>query len=383
MEMVSVVRCEDYEEPQVMSALRSVLEPLGGIERYVRQGTRVALKPNLLMKKDPSRAVTTHPSLIKALSLLIKEAGGSAAIMDGPGSLYSERALRGIYGSTGMQAVAEETGAELNYDLAAFKIDNPGGKYIRRLTVIKPLVDRDIIINVPKMKSHGQMVFTGAVKNMFGAIPGLMKMEYHIRMPDYCHFADTLIDIFLSVKPALNIMDAVVAMDGEGPSAGNPKKVGFILASENAFALDMAIMALVGVKPDEVPVLRCAIERGLCPHDVRDMVLKGADLERDRITDYRMPARESMITIHWVEKGFLRNALMGLKPTVVFNHSRCIGCGECARSCPAQTITMKNKKPHVHHARCIRCFCCQELCPERAVEIKRHFLTRFLLRHRR
>ncbi|HEX2953581.1 MAG TPA: DUF362 domain-containing protein [Bacillota bacterium] len=366
MSNLSLVKCPTYEEQQMTAALQATFANLGGIEKYVKPGTKVALKVNLLMEKTPEEATTTHPALVKALVKMIQDAGGEALILDSPGGNYTEKLLQRVYTISGLKQVAEETGARLNFDLSEVEIANPQGKYLKRLTVIKPLVDADLIINLPKLKTHGMMVYTGAVKNLFGAIPGLQKAEFHLRMPSYEDFADALIDIFLSVKPALNIMDAVIGMEGDGPSAGQPYPIGLILASEDAFALDRAAVSIIGADLMSIPVIKQSVERGLCRADLKDIVVIGENLADVRVKSFAIPQLKGK-GVGQVD-GPLANLI---KPKPVFDHSKCVGCADCAKSCPAHTIKMKNKRPEVDLSKCIRCFCCQELCPAKAIEIRR------------
>lgn len=374
MGLVSIVRCTRYEREAVNLALRNTFENLGGVEKYIKRGMRVALKVNLVMKKRPEEAATTHPILVGELARIIKSAGAEAVIIDSPGGPYTPARLKDIYSAAGMEGVADEVGVHLNYDTSDCEVSNPQGEYIKKLKILKPLVDADLVINLPKLKTHGQMVYTGAVKNMFGAIAGTSKVEYHFNMKEYDKFADALIDIFLSTKPALNIMDAVVGMEGPGPTAGRPKDIGVILASENAFDLDLAAVNIVNLAAESVPVLKNAIARSLCEADISKIDIVGEKLQDVRVKEFDVPAMEGLREIRFYKIPFL-NSLSGLmlsKP--VFIKDKCIGCGECMRSCPPKAIVMKNRKPVVKLSKCIRCFCCQELCPAKAVEIRRNRL---------
>jgi uncharacterized protein (DUF362 family)/NAD-dependent dihydropyrimidine dehydrogenase PreA subunit len=379
MSRVAIVRCADYSDRNVQEAVEKTLDLLGGIRRFVKPGMTVALKPNLLMKKSPGDAITTHPSLIKALCRLVKEAGGRAVIADSPGGPYTESMLKDVFDGCGMEKAAAETGARLNFDLSEAKIDNPLGKYLKKTTVIRVLADADIIINVPKLKTHGMMTYTGAVKNMFGAVPGMLKAEYHMRIARQEEFASSLIDIFLSVKPTLNIMDAVIGMEGEGPSSGDPKHVGLVAGSEDAFSLDKAMLKVIGAEPGEIPVIRQAIERGLCREGMEDVEIAGEDIRSVLVKDFRMPVREGPGSVEFFKRGFMKWLVGKMRPKPVFIHDLCIGCGKCAENCPVKVISMTDGKPSADLRGCIRCFCCQELCPARAVVIKRPFMARLVL----
>jgi uncharacterized protein (DUF362 family)/Pyruvate/2-oxoacid:ferredoxin oxidoreductase delta subunit len=380
MKIVALQKCPDYDEERVNEALVKVLEHLGGLAHFVRKGMKVVIKPNLLMKRCPEEAVTTHPALVRALVRMINEAGGMVTLAESPGGPYTEGMLRAVYSATGMEKVACEEGMTLNYDLSCVDVENPGGKYLQKVSLLKPLVEAELLINLPKMKSHEQMVYTGAVKNMFGSIAGIYKAECHLRMPDHLHFADLLIDIFLAAKPHLTIMDAVVAMDGPGPASGNPRNVGLLIASEDAFALDVTALAVAGVEGMSIPVIRQAFERGLTTALADEIEIVGESLEEVKDSGFMFPALQSPHDIHWAAKGIVRRLLHMLKPSPHFNHALCVGCGECARACPAKIIEMRKKKPSADLKKCIRCFCCQELCPEKAVTVKRPLLARLLLK---
>ncbi|ACL69069.1 DUF362 domain-containing protein [Halothermothrix orenii] len=376
MERVSVIKCDSYKgvEEKVVSAVKL----LGGIEKFVKPGQKVLLKVNLLMGKPPDKAITTHPRVVKAVGELVKQAGGQVIIGDSPGGPFTKNALRKIYRVTGMEEVAEELGAELNYDVEQEKVEYRSGIITKSFIVGKYITGADVIINIPKLKTHGMTMYTGAVKNLYGAIPGLLKADYHLRMPELSHFSQMLIDLAFCVKPALNIMDGIIGMEGDGPSGGTPRKFGYILASASPLGLDVAALFLMGVRPlNKVPLIKAARERGEVA-DITDINLVGDKLyplddveipQGDRVSnllDKRLPGPLANIL------GYL------LRPRPVFDHGRCTGCQVCFKHCPAKTIEMVAGKPEVNLNNCIRCFCCQELCPYNAVDIKRPLLGRLI-----
>ena len=372
MSLVSIVKSTQYDKGMVSQALEKTFENLGGVGKFIKPRMKVALKANLLMKKRPEEAATTHPILVGELARIVKNAGAQVLIIDSPGGPFTRSRLEDIYIGTGMKEMADEVGVQLNYDTSEAEVSNPDGKFIKKLKILKPLVDADLVINIPKLKTHGQMVYTGAVKNMFGAIAGISKVEYHFNMKEYDKFADTLIDIFLSVKPALNIMDAIIGMEGPGPSAGMPKQVGVILASENAFHLDMTAINIVNIEPQSVPIIKNAIGRGLCPDNIDAIELVGERIDSVRVKDFDVPAVDGLMEIGFVKNEFLKSLVGFTLPKPVFVLNKCIGCGDCMRSCPPKAIQMRNKKPEVKMSICIRCFCCQEMCPAKAIEIRRN-----------
>jgi ferredoxin len=200
-----------------------------------------------------------------------------------------------------------------------------------------------------------------------------------MRLSEYDQFADGLIDVFLSVKPVLNIMDAVLSMEGYGPTAGNPRQTGLILASEDAFALDSAAVAIVGINPADVPVLKQGRERSLAPADLSSIEFSDEKPEAVKVPDFKIPQLDKLLTIQFVRAyPFLQFLMESFRPRPVFTN-RCVKCGECAELCPAKVLTMGKNGPSVNLKKCIRCFCCQELCRVKAVEIKRRFLARAAL----
>jgi len=371
MSTVSIVGCAGYETDAVDAAVRQSLDHLGGMSRFVRPGMRVLLKLNLLAPRSPSEATTTHPAVVAAVTRLVQEAGGIVTAADSPGGPFVASYLKAVYAKTGMEQVARETGLVLNHDLADTEVTNPSGKLLKRVRIIRSVAEADLVINLPKLKTHGQMVYTGAVKNLFGTIPGTDKIDFHLRMADYQAFADALIDICLAAKPGLNLMDAVIGMEGAGPSAGDPRHLGLILAGEDPFSLDYVAVHILGADPMRIPVIKAGIERSLCPASLDDVTIMGRSVDDARVKRFDMPALNEMLTITWSQGRLLGWLAQWTKPRPVFNHATCTGCSLCARSCPAHVIAMETGKPCVDLKGCIRCFCCQELCPAKAITIRR------------
>ena len=217
MSRTAIIKCTDYRQDRVNRAVRESLNLLGGIERYVRPGARVLIKPNLIRARRPEEAVTSHPAVVKALVQVVQAAGGLVTMADSPGGPFSHKRLEEIYVASGMAQVAAETGARLNYDLATVNLPHPEGKLLKGVTVIKAVAEAEVVITVPKLKTHTLTGLTGAVKVTFGAVPSPLKTEYHLRMPKVGDFSQALLDICSLVKPLLTVMDAVVGMEGEGP----------------------------------------------------------------------------------------------------------------------------------------------------------------------
>ena len=368
MSRVSLLACDQYEIGLLKKTLGESVENLGGWEPYIAKGERVLLKVNLVSNKEPDAAATTHPLFVQALCELLLEYGAQVVIGDSPGGLFNEEILRRLYKGTGMQEAAEASGAALNWNTDAIEVKNPQGKLLKQLTQTAMLQDVDKVISVSKLKTHGMMVFTGAVKNQFGAVPGTKKAEYHFRMPKTEDFADALIDICLAVHPVLCFMDGVMAMEGNGPTGGTPRKMGAVLASANPFELDMLASSLIGLKREQVFTLQQAYLRGLGPESEKDVEVVGEDPNRFKVTDFQMPDHiKPELMSKFGSAGIALSRI--LRPKVRFHKDICVGCRMCYHHCPAKAITMKGRFPAVNYSECIRCYCCQELCPQNAITV--------------
>lgn len=379
MEKVVVELCENYRLDRVTECLQKIWDGMGGLSSFVKPGTRVAIKPNLLTFKRPEDAATTHPIVVKAAAAMVQKAGGVVTIVESPGGPYNTPLLKRVYSVTGMEEVANETGAQLNYDLRVEKVEQQDAKLVKSLKVLKPLLDADVIINIAKLKTHGMMVYTGAVKNMFGSIAGLEKTDYHLRMNDYNRFADSLIDIFLATRPAINLIDGIIGMEGDGPGSGIPKYLGVMIGSQNAFAADYAAARLIGLEYKQVPVLDMACERGLL--DDKKIVLEGVSLDAIKPDSFDVPAlRAHKKSAFRKVMGILGNRF---RPQPEILHDKCVLCGKCAEMCPPHILKKgEDNRMQIDYRKCISCFCCHEFCPAKAIRIKRNAFRK-LIEYRR
>ena len=272
--------------------------------------------------------------------------------------------LAGVYETCGIKAVAEETGCTLNDDFSTTTRFFEEGQAARHLDLLGVLDHVDAVITVGKLKTHGLTTMTGCVKNLYGLVPGTMKVEYHARYQDVTLFSNMLLDICACVKPCFAILDAVEGMEGEGPSGGRPRAIGALIGSRNPHAADAVGARLIGLKPEQVTTLEAAMKRSLLP----DYEIAGDEIGPMVLADFDIPMKHKRAS--WVR---LVNRLpQALRPRPVFTHQRCDGCGTCVRACPARAIAMDDKhRPQVDVNRCIRCYCCQELCPKTDVEVRR------------
>lgn len=376
---VVIERCTSYEPSVLASALDAALAPLGGMERFVRPGQRVFLKLNLLLKAEPGRAVTTQPELVRAVIRAVKAAGASdIAIGDSPGGRITPASAGALFDESGMREVARSEDVRLVLlDDDVVRTPSPDGRLYQSFDLGREAVEADVLIDLPRLKTHGFMMMTGAVKNLFGCIPGLEKAQFHLKVPDRDDFADMLIDLMLACPPTLSIMDAVVAMEGDGPSGGTPKPVGALLASADAVALDVVASAIAGFEPMEVYTNAAAMRRGLGPATVDEVEMVGAPWRDVTPAEFAHPARDLSLAMPPALARWAR-ARTSARPYLQVR-AACTGCRTCAKNCPVGAIRMTDRHPDFDMGACIRCYCCQELCPEHAIGLKTPWLARVML----
>ena len=373
--------CANYRPETVAPALDALLEQVH-LQEQVKPGMRIGIKANLVTGAAPDKAVTTHPALLCHLTRRLREWGANVVIGDSPGGVYNKLYLDRVYAAAGLSACVE-AGAELNHDFSVKTADFPAAAQAKTFEYTGWLDHCDLIINFCKLKSHGMMAMSAAVKNLFGTIPGTKKPEYHYRYPDHSQFADMLIDLNLYWKPCLHLVDGVLAMEGNGPTQGTPKHMGVLLAGKDSFSLDMVCARLLGLTPEQVPTLEQSIKRGLCPEKLGEIPVN-CDLEPFVAKEFALPPEHRDIQFYGdsntVFGRFLGTwAVRLLAPHPGLGDTPCVGCGECARVCPAKAITIENGKANIRRSACIRCFCCQEFCPVGAMISKPPLLNRLLL----
>ena len=371
---VAIVRCADYGEETCERALREVLVPFGGLD-WVRPGMRVVIKANLVSAMKPEKAATTHPALLAALTRMLRERGANVVIGDSPGGTFAAPHLNAVYRVCGLSE-AEAAGAELNRDFSQKEADLPEAHTAKHITYTGYLDGADAIISFCKLKSHGMLSLSAATKNLFGAIPGIIKPEYHYRYPDPMDFADMLIDLNEFFRPRLYLVDAVQTMEGNGPTAGTPKYMGALLAGTNPHKIDLLCAKLIGLEAKNVPTLRAAQERGLTPASAEELEISG-DAEEFVCKDF-VTVQRGTGTDFGAQKGKLLGAAAKavLRARPKLKRSRCVGCGVCRDTCPAHAIVIEKGKAKIDRRACIRCFCCQEFCPKGAMRVHRTWVAR-------
>ena len=381
MDTVSISRCSTYDSTEMASALDAALSPLGGMAAFVSPGQHVLLKVNLLSRALPERAVTTHPEFVRAVIRATRAAGGIVSVGDSPGGPNTASGVKHIWDDSGIGAVCADEGVELLlFDDECVRVTNVDGALYGAFTLGRAVVDADVLITLPKFKTHGFMMFTGAVKNLFGCIPGLEKAQYHLKVPDRDDFGGMLVDLMLACKPRLAIMDAIVGMEGEGPAGGRSRQIGAIIASADCVSLDVVASAMAGLDPMEVYSNKAAAKRGLGPPSVDDVRVAGTGWRELAPDGFKLPLKDLSAKMPaWLGKRM--RGWTTARP-VLERRQDCTRCRKCEQSCPVGAIVVGNDGPVFDHSTCIRCYCCQELCPPQAIGLAVPPIARFATRGR-
>ena len=373
----ALVRCQSYNQKEVDAAVQRAFDLLGGLKQWIHPGMKVAIKVNLLMKKKPEGFTTTHPAVVEAVVKQVQALGAQAIIGDSPGGPFTASKVHGIYKVCGMEQVSERTGAELNEDFEQVSVYHEKAIRLKQLQICRYLTQVDAVIDCAKLKTHGLTQYTGAVKNLYGCIPGTVKMEYHFRMPELAEFSQMLVDLCEYVRPVISLIDAVEAMEGDGPSGGEKRKMNCLIAAPSPYAADVVGSRLMNLDPARICTTQRAMERGLV--DPEKVEVLGEDWQAYVAKDYVVPPVNHGKSLPRMAPKCIMNLLEKMmKPKPVFMHEKCVGCGDCFRSCPPKAISMQKGKPEADLGKCIRCFCCQELCPVQAIRIKRSKLLKWI-----
>ncbi len=356
---------------EALEALFDTIFEAFGVYDSLRPGMEVVLKPNLIQRGDPARAAITHPVFVQAAGRCVKKAGAKVLIAESPGGPYTPGVMRAHFKACGYTDMAEQEGFSLYTACESRDVALPEGELCRQAAVVEPFIGAEYLIDLPKVKTHSMVGYSGAVKNLFGVVPGLQKPELHCRFPEREDFSRMLVDICQFARPGFVLMDGIWAMEGDGPTSGTRRALGLVAASDNPFAADVCVSSLLGMQPEEIAMLRIGAERHLGPKTVEELELLGEPYEDFRTPDFKK-ARAS--STDFVEKlpRFLRP--MAKKITTPYpriDARKCVGCGKCAESCPQHTITVKDRKAEIDYKNCIRCFCCHEMCPEHIIGTRR------------
>ena len=359
--IVALRACPDYEPDTVAQAMGLLLQDLGGVSSFVRPDQAVLFKPNLLAAEPPERAVTTHPAVVRAAMSAFRPVCREMVVGDSPGI----GSCRGAAEKTGIAAAAMAAGGKVGrFD----RVENLGRGSGRHFPLAVEVGRADLVVNLPKLKTHGMMVLTGAVKNLFGCLVGLRKPGYHLECQGTEEFASLLLELAAVIAPGLTVMDAVVGMDGAGPRNGRPRPVGFLLGARDPLALDFVLADLVGLPIEAVPYLMLAKERGFPAADKRRRRVVGLDPESHRIGDFQPPP--NLRSNDFSVPGFLLGPLKRSLNAQPWVRRHCRDCGICASVCPARAIQGGRGRARIDRTKCIRCYCCEEMCPHAAIALR-------------
>lgn len=376
---VALVPCDSYDDIKVYEAVKRGLDLLGGILSFVKPGEKILLKPNVLVGAAPERCVCTHPAVLRAVGKIFLEAGVALSCGDSP-----------AFGGTGLNtriAGLKQVIDELGIPLADFSkgtaVSYKEGLLVKRFVIADCVLAADGLVSLPKLKTHGLTRMTGAVKNQFGCVPGFLKNQQHARMADPFDFAAMLVDLNTLLKPRLFIMDAVMAMEGNGPRNGRPRKIGALLISADPIALDAVACKIIALNPAFVPVFALGEKAGLGTYHDENIEVVDANVDDFICSDFDVVRQPVEHAASGAIRTFIKNRT---SPRPVINKALCTKCGICVRHCPARPKAVdwlngdQSRTPAHNYNRCIRCFCCQELCPDGAISIKNTLLGRLFFR---
>lgn len=367
---LSIIKCSAYNPDLVFSSVRQAIDLIGGIEAYIKPNSSVLVKPNILLAKEPEYGITTHPEVVRAVIKILKGINCRVLIGDSPcvWGMYIEN-VDEVYRVSGIEKLCREEGAEL------VKFDKR--RWRKKFPLTTWLDQCDYFVNVPKFKTHGLTLLTGAIKNLFGLVVGTYKTEMHKNYFEPAGFASALVDIYQEAPPSLTIVDGVVAMEGDGPgTSGKLRNQAVILASRDCVALDAVMAEIMGAKPDDVLTTKEAKMRGLGESDLKLISFAGERLEDVKTTPFLLPAQSMVKKVLPQPLVNLAKKLIKYYPCVERDH--CIRCATCIKACPGKAISMKKKGIIFDYRKCIACFCCQETCPARAITIEKSLFARLI-----
>jgi uncharacterized protein (DUF362 family)/NAD-dependent dihydropyrimidine dehydrogenase PreA subunit len=366
---VSIVKCKNYDPSLVQWAVKKAIELLGGITGYIKPQSKVLVKPNLLMAKEPEAGITTHPEVMRAVIKALKEINCRVFLGDGP-SVWGNHAenIAETYEKSGMKKIAQEEDIELvKFDKRRWR-----GKF----PLTTWLDDCDHLVSVPKFKTHDFTILTGAIKNLYGLVSGTYKTEIHKKYFDNLDFANILADIYEQAKPALTIVDGIVAMEGDGPAtSGKLRNLGLVIAGPEAVALDSVLALIMGLEPFDILSTKVAAQRQLGVADINSIQICGERLEDVIVGEFKLPSTslKSKIPRPIIE---IAKKLIHFYPKI--NYNNCTLCAACVGACPGKVMSIKSKRLTIDYSGCISCFCCQEACPYSAIKVKKSIVAKMV-----
>ncbi|WP_037372840.1 DUF362 domain-containing protein [Anaerovorax odorimutans] len=393
---VAVIKCDSYDLNKVYDAISRAIELIGGIENLIPKTDKILLKPNILNKANPKKAVTTHPAVFESVIKILQEKGYKNCFYgDSPGNPMSPEKIAEVCG-------LKQIGDKYNLTFGDF---NHGktytfseGKFTKRFELSNAALEADSIINICKMKTHALMRITGAVKNTLGCVYAFNKAMSHSKFPNTDDFGKMIVDLSRCLNPKLHIMDGILAMEGNGPFSGDPVPMNVIIVSTDPVALDSIFCRLVDVEPTSVPSIKYGEEFGLGVWKEEDIEVVG-DYSDDLINKNFKVSKEPLNADKWQNLALLRSFFIK-KPVII--KDKCVKCGACVEACPIKDPNGQNsteykknialyfnnennneskekETPVYNYKNCIRCYCCQEMCPAKAIEVKTPLLGKLFI----
>ena len=372
MSRILFIKQENYNQSEIDDAVKRAFNHFGGVKNFINKGERVLLKVNLVAGHDIKRRVTTDPSIVRAVAKLILDVGAVPFIADSPGI----DSFRNAAEKAGFFDVANELGIECRELTEPVELPQREGADFHKIQVSKYVLEADKIINLAKLKTHGQMYLTMGVKNLFGCVPGRLKAGWHYNVGlNREKFASLLLDIYLGIKPTFTILDGVIGMHGDGPTSGEPYNFGIIGACVDALSMDFRLCRMLGAKLEDYPLYMAAKKRNMPQSELENYNIEiDGDFSPEYIFhDVKIPKTRSMRLLPNIP--FL-DRLMTSKPVHI--PGLCIGCGRCAAVCAAGALKHENKHLYFDYGKCIRCYCCHEMCPVKAIEFKESRLVKLV-----
>ena len=385
---IFVSRCGSYKKDDIKSIINEGLNGFGGIGKYINKKQKICVKPNLLLPVSPDKGITTHPVFVEAVVEILADHTGkpeNIIIADSfsPGVPFTRSGIEKIYRETGLSGIAERTGCRLNFATDYSRVSNKKGRYLKKIDIINVVKDCKAIINLPKFKTHNLTTITGAVKNMFGVVPGFTKVGYHLRFDDINVFTGMLLDLVTLIKPTLNIMDGILGIEGDGPGrSGTPRNIGIVMISDDAVAMDLVMGHIMNVGEEYNPFIKIARKRGLSPAYWENIEIMGTRIDEFVIRDYKLPksaGQEKLIENKFINKYIIPRIRNHLNPYPYADMNKCTNCMTCQKVCPQKIITCTESSVKFDYSNCIRCFCCSEMCPEGAIDIEYSFIGNLIL----
>jgi uncharacterized protein (DUF362 family)/Pyruvate/2-oxoacid:ferredoxin oxidoreductase delta subunit len=365
---VSIVKCDSYNTDSVLQAAEKAVDLLGGIAKFVKPESSCLVKPNLLMAIEPESGIDTHPEVVRAVIKILKQINCKIFVGDGPCIWGQAEKPDEVYERSGIKRICEEEGVSL------VKFDKQ--RWRGKFPLTAWLDECDYLVNVPKLKTHEFTILTGAVKNLYGLLPGTFKTEIHKKYSEKNDFANILADIYQEAKPALTVIDGIIAMEGDGPaSSGKLRDLGLLFAGSDCVAIDSVIAIIMGLKPFDIISNKVAVNRGLGVADINSIEVLGASLEDVIQEPFKLPVSSMK---RWIPKPIIELAKKLIRFYPKVNYTHCTNCGACIEACPEKLISRKKGKIIVDYSRCISCFCCQEACPASAIKVKKSIFAKII-----